>query len=146
MDKPKLLDLFCGGVDAHNALWYNKICLSSVATVVQRLRLNVAQKRFAQLDVSRGYDWVYLKREIAYTVARLFRLAKVTIIGDIALSLVLRKRLLKRRWLGMRLTPMLWESTIRIVWLKIRAFGVISTIMKGWKPYIYWGVNVQYAE
>jgi len=140
--KARLLDLFCGAVAILNSLCYNKVWIKlNVCIVAKKLRLNVRQRKYAQLGLSKGCDWAYLKRGIAYFVERRSLLARVIITGDIALSLVPRKRLLKRHWLGMKPTQRLWRNITRIVWSKTLVYGEISTITKGWKLYEYWGAN-----
>ena len=145
MDKPKLLDLFCGG----DLLQYNNC---GIIRIWLQLHVSIAE-RFSNhgeglVNIVQWLVRIILtgqqKRLVhAVNVGRQFSSKVLSMpIGNIVHKLALKKQTQNILWRGMRHTLELWQLIMQPALLRTQGHGEKSITMNAVKLSEYWGANV----
>ncbi len=142
--KPRLLDLFCGAVDAQMMLCYNKVCQqSSVSIATEKLKpYDHLGKSFVPTVALSDTQSTYPTCVIAKSVVRNSLSIEAIKIGATALRRVARRLTKRILWHGTKHTLVSWLLITPDVLPNIQGHGERNNIMSALKSSAYWGVNV----
>jgi len=143
--KPKLLDLFCGQIDAHNGSCYNKVCIKSNVSIAGKKSMPSVQvgRSFAVYVATFGMSTIYLVNGNVSNVASHSPLSMpLTTTVATVLNLVQRRLSPKKLRRGGSLIPKLMRFINERIWRRILDCIAIRPDEIGLKPSAYWGANV----